>query len=703
MLLFFSFNQYPAAKLLIPIILGIILSKILNIHIYFSLGLFILSLTSIISLHIYLNKHYNPFLHKIFGIIAFINFIIGGLLISQKNHLNSNNIIFQKFEHKYIVLYGEISSKPKFYNSVVKLKIKTKAILLNKSWYKFSNQITTFISKEKLTENIEKEDNIILYLKKQKLLAITNKENLDISVILDVNKLIKNDLLVIKEFKIIKNQGFNIFRKIVNKFTNIIEERIKDKDIRAIANAISIGYKDEIEYKIIQNFSKAGAAHILAISGLHVGIIFIIINSLIKKIKCKYTKVSILLIVIWSYATLSGCSPSVLRASLMFSLFSIGKNFNFKPNSYNIIFASALFLLLINPNLLFNPGFQLSYLATIGIIYFYPKLFNLVYTKNKILKYFWSLICVSLSAQLLTFPLVMLHFNTISTLFFISNIIIVPLVPFIISIYFLTIAFNWFEPIVKILIKLLETLISFFNLVINIVNNLPYSYFTEINISLVETLFIYSSILLLIIFINTKNKILLPINAFLFLSFLTIKTLENFKKINQKQIIVYGIKNYSVISFTVNKKTLLIINNDLKNYAYYSIKKEMVNYGIKNNYLLKFSDLYNQFLYSNFILNEVNLFFKKNFFNFYGYKILILNEYTNNLIIKKRIKVNAIIIQKGFKGNIDYYLRYTSPDIVIMDNTCKQEQILQIIQKLDSKKIKYHLCALLGNFKFTFN
>jgi competence protein ComEC len=126
----------------------------------------------------------------------------------------------------------------------------------------------------------------------------------------------------------------------------------------------------------------------------------------------------IIIAVIWFYALLTGFSPSVCRSALMLSFVVLGKAMNKNQNTYNLIAISAFFLLLYDPYYLFDVGFQLSYLAVIGLVYFHPIIFDVFYIKNKLLEPIWSYCALSIAAQLATFPLSIYYFHQFRNFFF---------------------------------------------------------------------------------------------------------------------------------------------------------------------------------------------------------------------------------------------------------------------------------------------
>lgn len=199
----------------------------------------------------------------------------------------------------------------------------------------------------------------------------------------------------------------------------------------AVAAALVLGYKAELPDEVRNAYADTGAMHVLAVSGLHVGFIQMIAASLLGLFPFSGrawppARSLILLCCIWGFALLTGASPSVLRAAGMFSFLALGQAFRWHANVYNTLAASAFCLLCANPFLLFSPGFQLSYLAVLGIVYFQPRIYKCWYVENKAGDYLWKLVAVSLAAQLTTFPLSLYYFHQFPAYFWLSGLVVVP-------------------------------------------------------------------------------------------------------------------------------------------------------------------------------------------------------------------------------------------------------------------------------------
>jgi competence protein ComEC len=221
------------------------------------------------------------------------------------------------------------------------------------------------------------------------------------------------------------HQSIIIQHKLLDKYSN----SISDKRSLAIVSALTLGYKGMLDEEIRETFTDAGISHIMAVSGLHVGIILIIVNGILKvtRLRSRFVCLIIVIISIWSFALIAGMSPSVSRAALMFSFISIGKHIGRHANPVNSLLASAFIILIINPFLLLSVSFQLSYSAVLMILLFYKKVDGLFSFSGKIMRSTWSLISVSLLAQGGTLPFVFYHFRSVPLLSVFTNIFAIPL------------------------------------------------------------------------------------------------------------------------------------------------------------------------------------------------------------------------------------------------------------------------------------
>ena len=207
---------------------------------------------------------------------------------------------------------------------------------------------------------------------------------------------------------------------------------------RALINALLLGQRQDISTEVYEDYAKAGAIHILAISGLHIGILLLILQFILKPLLYfrhgKLIRVIIILCLLWSFAIIAGLSPSVVRAVTMFSLFAMVKGLKRSSNSLNTLAVSAFILLLIRPGFCFDVGFQLSYAAVASIIIVKPVLDKWWGSiKNRVFNWVLDLLKVSIAAQIGVLPLSLYYFHQFPGLFFVTNIVVIPCLIVILS------------------------------------------------------------------------------------------------------------------------------------------------------------------------------------------------------------------------------------------------------------------------------
>lgn len=271
-----------------------------------------------------------------------------------------------------------------------------------------------------------------------------------------------------------------------------------------IIQALAIGNQADIDPELRDHYSRAGVAHLLSVSGLHVGIIFMILNLLfgwVRLIRRGYIALGIIVIcALCGYTILTGLSPSVIRAVIMFSLLQIGLMLSRNTNSLNTLCAAAILLLLWNPYYVYHIGFQLSFAAMVGIITLYQPLARLWMPRNVIGRWLWSLTLVGMTAQIGTFPLVMFYFEQLQLAGLLLNPLIWFTVPVIICGALLYLASGW-----EWVFQIIHTVTGWQNAVIGRVAEQPWSTVTGIELAWWACASIYVIIVAFIIFVNYKS------------------------------------------------------------------------------------------------------------------------------------------------------------------------------------------------------
>ena len=347
----------------------------------------------------------------------------------------------------------------------------------------------------------------------------------------------------------------------------------------AVLEALTLGYKADLDPETITTFQTSGAMHILAVSGLHTGIIMLITNFLLMFLdysqKTRILKCALIILTLWVFAAITGFSASVCRSALMFSLLAVSQILNRNVSTYNTLATSAFILLLFNPLLIFNVGFGLSYLAVLAIISIMPFMqktlpkFDPVHDTRWIMirkwltRYLLGIIFVSIAAQLGTSVLSIRTFNLFPTYFLITNIIVIPLSYFIMVTAITLLAVSWCAPLMMLATEVLKFFLGLLTGSVSWIESLPAASIDNIFITNVSSQLLYAALAMLVVFGHYKRAIQLKF-ALLFLCLFaaSITIFDSAKNINS-QLIIYN-KNKSQLYSIKNGDTMSIITDNSK-------------------------------------------------------------------------------------------------------------------------------------------
>jgi competence protein ComEC len=291
-----------------------------------------------------------------------------------------------------------------------------------------------------------------------------------------------------------------------------------------------IGYKDDLDKSLIRSYSNTGVVHVVAISGLHLGLIYALLKYLCvpfgKKTIGRWLKLPIMLSGLWLFSLLAGGAPSVLRSAVMFSSIILGESLTRRSSIINNLSASAFFLLCFDPYWLWDIGFQLSYAALLSIIIFMKPVYGLFIFKNKIADTIWKLNAVTLSAQILTVPVSIYYFHQFPNLFLITNFIAVPLSSGILAGEIILCMLSFITPVAAGLGWVLTLLIRLMNGSVQFLDSFPFSTWSGLDITFTQLVLLYVFIGAAGGWLLLKNKHCLPVALVTLILFFSLQTLK---------------------------------------------------------------------------------------------------------------------------------------------------------------------------------
>jgi competence protein ComEC len=336
---------------------------------------------------------------------------------------------------------------------------------------------------------------------------------------------------------------------------------------QGIASALVLGITDGLDHETLSAYSATGAMHVLAVSGLHISIIYLLILWMCKPI-LKYKSgpwilAIVSLIILWGYAFITGLSPSVLRAVTMFSFVAIAKPTRQFTNIYNILAVSAYFLLVYDPFLIMSVGFQLSYIAVLGIVYLQPGLNQLWTPKNYLLNETWTVTTVSIAAQIATLPLGLYYFHQFPNYFLITNLLVIPASFVVLIAGIAVIAFGLVPILSSVLGWILTWSIKILNVVVFTVEDFPYAIIDNIQIDVFQCWILIFMIISLTLLAERKQfKWMLYAGACTIL-FSADQWRYYQSEVNQSKIVVYKVPNHFAMDLIANGQSLFYCDSVL--------------------------------------------------------------------------------------------------------------------------------------------
>jgi competence protein ComEC len=369
-----------------------------------------------------------------------------------------------------------------------------------------------------------------------------------------------------------------------------IRTYVKNERESSVAEALLIGYRDDLDRDLVQAYSNTGVVHVIAISGMHLGLIYVLLLFLLKPLdrfkKLKIVKTILIIIFLWVFSLLTGGGASVMRAVIMFSFIAGGDLLNRKGNSYNSMAASAFVLLCFNPFLLWDVGFQLSYAAVLSIVLFMKPIYHWFSIQNKLLDQLWKLNAVTIAAQILTLPLCLYHFHQMPTLFILSNFIAVPLSTFVLYGLILLMAFSFFTAAATVIGSCTAMLLKWMNQFILWIDHFSFSVVDGISLHPIQTIALYLFIATTSIWLLQKRLAACLWSIITLCLFFGSRAISRYKTSQQQKLVVYNLSQHSAIDVMLGNKYYFIGDSVL------------LKEGFLRNFHLKPSRVFNQVFHS---------------------------------------------------------------------------------------------------------
>ncbi|HXD92847.1 MAG TPA: ComEC/Rec2 family competence protein [Bacteroidia bacterium] len=505
-------SQIPFIRILLPFIVGIgfwLIGRQDSPQLMYLVGIYLICAL----LYILLIKRTQERAKFLFGLAVQTFLFFSGWQLCNYTNEKQNPINYTHVLTDSTTSYmGYVSEIPVEKTKSIKAEITLQQIKSKGAWQNTCGKIIVYFEKIDKAKNLETGNNIVFTGKLQDIQAPLNPHEFDYKAYLNLRNIFHSVYLREENWAVYDSEEkfslFNLSQKIRRHLLDTYRASGLENTEFAMVAALVLGYDDEIDRPLLNAYSHTGTLHVLSVSGLHVGVIYLLLGYMLafldKSKKTIWIKVALIILVLWFFVLLSGFSAPAVRAAFMFSLILLGKTLFEQVETANIVLVSAFLSLCINPFWLADVGFQLSYIAVLGIIYLYPYFYNLFAFSWGFADKVWALCAVSIAAQLATLPITLFYFHQFPTLFLITNLILIPISTLVMYGGILILLLSKITFVANVLVWLTGFLIKIMNASALFFDGVPFCVIDNIHLSIINLVLLY--VLTFLVFISIEYK-----------------------------------------------------------------------------------------------------------------------------------------------------------------------------------------------------
>lgn len=687
-------KKSPFIKLLLPLAAGILLQwyRPLQVHFWWA-GLLLggagLALFFFIPLF---DRYRYSFISGLFSILLFIS--TGALLLRQKDIRNNPEWIGRHYrvnDGLLVRLEEPPVEKPRSWKAVTRVRF----LLQDGKKIPVKGRIICYFKKDSAFQ-LRFGSELLLKKTIQPILHSGNPGSFNYRRYCLFQGITHQLYLEPDDYRLVTGSKSRSFRAFLfdlrENLLEILRKNIRGEKELGLAEALLIGYKNDLDTSLVQAYARTGVVHIIAISGLHLGLIYWLLGLLLLPLKKnkRFRWLYPLLIItgLWLFSLLAGAQPSILRSALMFTCIVCAESLSRKTSVYNSLALSAFTLLCINPFWLWDIGFQLSYAAVLSILVFYRPVYNWFYIKNKILDSLWKLNAVTLAAQVLTLPFCVYHFHQFPNLFLLSNFLAVPLSSLVLlgEILLCTIAF--IPGLALLAGKSIAWLIRFMNNYIEAIDRIPFSQWYGLQLSIPQALWLLAAITGFAYWLMTRFVKGLTGALFAFLCFSGLRSWSFYQCNQQEQLIIYQVPRGSALDIIKGRRYLFIGDSSLQ-----------ADDATRNFHLQPARIL--------FRVKEATqlpgLLRQGPCLQVGGRKILLLRQPLYSRLPGKRMAIDLLVVSGNYATEKTVLNRILQPDQVVLDGSVPFWRVQSWKKILDSLHIPCHAVSESGAFVMKLN
>jgi len=567
-----DYTKYPFVRLLIPFALGIwccvcLPALRLSPMVTIAIALLLFAMTAATSVVLKTYRH-----NWVFGAVMACYLVLMGYALTQAHEAEAQKDYFRNFETdaRYYVarVYDYPTERPNTIRTVLDLEYQFCDSLPSRP---VSGKVMAYFPKSDSAFALRYGDLIAIPAPLREVTPPLNPGEFDYKAYLGRKGITGQVYLRDEDWLDLQTNNANPIYAFSYRFRDILLASLQrsglSDDEFGVAAAILLGYDDNLADEVRKNYVAAGSMHILCVSGMHVGIIYLLAGFLLgflnRKKWQKTLKQVLLLALIWFYALVAGLSPSIMRSALMISFVIIGEMIRRKGFIINSIAASAFILLCINPNNLFEIGFLLSYSAVVGIVVLQRPIYSWFVIKNKVLDRAWEVTAVALAAQISTIPFTLFYFNQFSTYFALSNLFMTPISFVVVISGMILLLVSWIPYLNNLVGYLVWGAVYVMNWVVARIESLPGSIIKGLYVNDVEfVLLLVALLLLLLTVLLQKRRLFIGALGSIMLLMVSV-TIRLYNSESQQGMTVFSLRNHTAVDFVRGGEHVLLADSAL--------------------------------------------------------------------------------------------------------------------------------------------
>jgi competence protein ComEC len=667
-------QRTPFFRLLLPLILGIAAYPTVGFSIWSLLTIFLLSIFLLVSGSLLRVSKQQFKFRWLFGCGIFLfMFSLAYFNCIEREH----SFVFDHLNQKGIYRV-ELTAAPIEKANSFLCKVDVLQFYKGRSWDSTQGKAILYLQKDDKVGGLSTGDQIILLAKFLPPAKVQNPDGFDYAAYLKRQGVGATAYLPSSSWRLVSRKSAFSVQRTADKCRNYLLNTYRKFGIQgdefAVLAALTLGYTDALQPDLRASYSATGAMHILSVSGMHVGVVYMVMLFLLSFLdgtqRKKVVKTLFIICFIWVYAFLTGLSPAVLRATLMFSFIALAYCFQRKSQLYNTILMSAFLMLLYNPNFLYDVGFQLSYAAVLSILFFQPILDKLYAPNNKLSRFCWTMFSVSIAAQLGTTPFTLYYFQQFPNYFLLTNFVAIDLSSLIIYLAMALLVMS-FVPIISVVVAtLLKWSLLLLNFLIVWIQNLPFSV-THISLDLRQTFLLFLSVFCLSAYYFYRRYTPLFIGLLAFLGVSLFDFQINYNTLSSSKMIVFSGQKATHVNFISRRKNHLLTTD--------SLEAEKISKSFWQRQKLD---------------KPVCLNHDEPFFSFNGLRVMVLiDEMLKNKLTSTPLPLDYLIIGNHIKPKVDQIFCCVLPRRVIVDKTISKWYAESIRQGCLARQIDFYSVA----------